>query len=82
MSFVTVQYELCLAVSFVTVQYEYDLFWVVPFITVQNGLFLVKFKSRWWLEINAAWLWFYCTLMTISNSNCSKKQGGAPRFDV
>ena len=34
---VTVQYGLCLAVSFVMVQYQYDLFRVVPFITVQYG---------------------------------------------
>ena len=32
-SFVTVQYGLCLAVSFIVVQYQYDLFPVVPFIT-------------------------------------------------
>ena len=37
MSFVTVQYGLCLAVSFIAVQYRYDLFRVVSFITGQYG---------------------------------------------
>ena len=37
LSFVTVQYGLCLVVSFIMVQYQYDLFRVVPFITGQYG---------------------------------------------
>ena len=44
---VTGQYGLCVAVSLVTLQYQYDLFRVVPFITVQGGSIDTK-----------AWLWF------------------------
>ena len=73
MSFITVQYELFLVVSFITVHMSYFwqrllwycalgaiagsvicyctiLFRVVPFITVQFGLFLVKFKVGWWFR--------------------------------
>ena len=43
---VSVQYGLCLAVSFNTVQYQYDLFWVMPFITVLGGGLETKSKKE------------------------------------